>query len=137
HARCRVIPVGIFAALAGALAFGSLILVDGGALAVQQPTPLPTNTRRATALPTDTPRPVEPAQVPPSETPVPTDTPQPTSTEPAFLQTPTLHYPPDVLVRQEPSTAIPTAMPRLLALDTYGAPYELLNLILIGHDGVL
>lgn len=137
HARFRFIPVAIFAALAGALALGSLILVDGGALAVQQPTPLPTNTPRATALPTNTPRPVEPAQVPPSETPVPTDTPLPTATEPAFLPTPTLYYPPDVPVRQEPATAIPTAMPRLRALDTNGAPYELLNVMLIGHDGAL
>lgn len=125
----RLIPLAILAALAGALALISLI-APGGALAVQQPTPLPTNTPRATALPTNTPRPVEP-----SPTPAPTETPLPTATEQVLLPTPTLYYPPDVPVRQPPATAIPSPIPRLRSLDPSGAPYELLNVLLIGHDG--
>ena len=132
HARFRLIPVAIFAALAGALALGALLLPEGGALAFQQPTPLPTNTPRATAIPTNTPRPVEQAQPP-----APTETPLPTATEPVFLPTPTLYYPPDVPIRQQPATAIPSPMPRLRALDPSGTPYELLNVMLIGHDGAL
>jgi len=132
----RLIPLALLAALAAAFALGGLA-PRGGVLAAQQPTPPPTNTPRAAPLPTNTPRPAAPSPLPaPSVTPIPSETPPPSATATqAFLPTPTLYYPPDVPVRQAPPTAIPSPMPRLRGLSETGAPYELLNVMLIGHDG--
>lgn len=135
RARFSLVSLVLLAALVAALALVSLAPPDG-ARAVQQPTPPPTNTPRVAAPPTNTPRAIAPAQPPaPSATPLPTETPTPTATEPVFLPTPTLYYPPDVPIRQQPATAIPSPMPRLRAYDPSGAPYDLLNVMLIGHDG--
>jgi LCP family protein required for cell wall assembly len=108
----------------------------------QQTTPLPTNTLRPTALPTNTPRftatPLAPTAtntlVPPSPLP-PTETPTATATEPVYLPTPTLYYPPELTPRAVPETPIPTAVPRMRGYDESGNPYEILNILLIGHDG--
>lgn len=126
-------------ALVVLLAAPSLLAAAGGVPAFQEPTPPPTNTPRATALPTNTPRPTLPPTEtpPPTSTHTPTSTPTPIPTEPVFLPTPTLYYPPDYQPSREQPTAIPTAMPRLRALDETNTPYELLNVLLLGHDGIL
>jgi len=123
--RSLIVTVGLLG-IAASLALGALA-APGGAGAAQQATIPPTNTPRATALPTNTPR------VPP--TPAPSLTPTPAPTEPVFLPTPTLYYPPEYEPRQPQPTAIPTAMPRFRATDANGSPYELLNVLLLGHDG--
>ncbi len=123
----------------------TLLSAARGASAAQNPTAPPTNTPRATALPTNTPRPTLPptntaSPVPsltPTETPLPTATPTATPTEPAFLPTPTLYYPPEFSADRPQSTAIPTAMPRFRARDENDNPYEILNVLLLGHDGTL
>lgn len=111
----------------------------------QQPTPLPTNTPRATPLPTNTPRvlptltytplPTLAPSATPSATLTPSDIPPATPTEAVILPTPTLYYPPDYTSDRVQPTAIPTALPRLRAMDENGQPYELLNVLLLGHDG--
>jgi hypothetical protein len=73
----------------------------------------------------------------PTETPVPSATPTITPTEPVFLPTPTLYYPPDYVPGQPQPTVIPTAMPRFRSTDENGNPYELMNVLLLGHDGNL
>ena len=142
-------PAGLVLALV--IVAAPVLSATGGAPAVQQPTAPPTNTPRATALPTNTPRVVPtlaPTDTPlPTDTPVPTDTPAPTMTltpsstptvtptEPVFLPTPTLYYPPDFEPRQTQPTAIPTAMPRFRSTDENEQSYEILNVLLLGHDG--
>ncbi|MBN1202344.1 MAG: LCP family protein [Anaerolineae bacterium] len=135
----------------------------GGVLAALQATVPPTNTLRPTIPPTNTPR-VSPTlaatdtptmtptltQTPsltptptltptntltPSPTLTPSDTPTPTPTEPVMLPTPTVLYPPDFTPQSPLATAIPTAMPRQRAYDPDGEPYEVLNILLLGHDG--
>ncbi len=102
-------------------------------------TPIPTNTPRptftpsATPLPTNTPRPT----FTPSPTVTPSATPTATATPIPVLPTPTLYYPPNYSSDRPQPTAIPTAMPRFRALDENGQPYDLLNVLLIGHDGDL
>ncbi|MBI5961540.1 MAG: LCP family protein [Chloroflexi bacterium] len=127
-----------------------ILAAANGVFAAQQSTPLPTNTPRATAIPTNTPRAL-PTQVIPTatETPIPTatftaaptltpsETPTLTPTEAVFLPTPTLYYPPDFEPRQDQPTAIPTAMPRLRSVDENGNPYEILNVLLLGNDGIV
>lgn len=108
-----------------------------GVWAAQAPTALPTNTPRATALPTNTPRPTLPPTATLTATPEPSLTPTPAPTEPIFLPTPTLYYPPELGAERPQPTAIPTAIPRLRALDESGQPYDILNVLLLGHDGNL
>lgn len=135
---------------AASVFFVPSLLAAGGASAALQATVPPTNTPRMTIPPTNTPRataaPVLPtatntpppsATWTPSPTVPPTETPTPAPTEPAYLPTPTLYYPPDYTPKQPQPTAIPTAMPRLRATDENGNPYELLNILLLGHDGAL
>ncbi|MGQ9851654.1 MAG: LCP family protein, partial [Aggregatilineaceae bacterium] len=136
--RMRAVALSaLWIAVAGCLAGGLLWLAAGQVSAIQGPTPPPTNTPRATALPTNTPRPsATPTVTPtPPPSPTPTSTPSPAPTKPTFLPTPTLYYPPDYEPKREQPTAIPTPMPRFRALDENGQPYDLLNVLLIGHDG--
>lgn len=132
-----LVMIGAFAVSAGA---------PDGVLAALQATVPPTNTPRATAPPTNTPRPavevaletatpIPPPTEPPTQTPLPTATLTPSPTEPAYLPTPTLYYPPDVPNKQDPPTAIPTAMPRQRGVNENGQPYSLLNVLLLGNDG--
>jgi LCP family protein required for cell wall assembly len=136
--------------LAGATLF-AFVGTAARVSAIMQPTAPPTNTPRMTSPPTNTPRftdtPLATNTPLPTETPVPSETPTPTMTltpsetptatptEPVFLPTPTLYYPPDIEISQPQATAIPSPMPRFRALDENGNPYELLNILLIGHDG--
>lgn len=108
--------------LIGALALIALV-APGGAAAQDAPTLIPTNTPRVipTAIPTNTPR--------PSSTPPPTEAPR--------QPTPTLYYPPDFTSDREQPTAIPTAMPRFRSRDEAGNAYDILNVLLLGHDGEL
>lgn len=46
---------------------------------------------------------------------------------------PTLYYPPDYTPAPQP-TGIPTAMPRLRPRDPNNEAYEIVNIVLIGHD---
>lgn len=147
--RYRVI--GFISLAVGALLLAAPLLVvsNNGAWAAQQPTAPPTNTPRATALPTNTPRPLptlepsptsspspSPSATPsPTITPLPSATPTATATEANILPTPTLYYPPDFSSDREQPTAIPTAMPRYRSEDLTGESYELLNILLLGHDG--
>lgn len=138
-APARLVVVIVILALASAVA-GS-----GAAAALQQPTAPPTNTQRATFPPTNTPRvtatpaatstPLPTATETPLPTLTPSITPTVTPTEPAFLPTPTLLYPPDLEPQSAPPTAIPTAMPRFRSTDENGNPYRVLNILLLGHDG--
>ncbi len=140
----RALRFALPAALIAALLSGAiLVALPAGAAPAPQATALPTNTPRATALPTNTPRPAlatatppEPAAPSATMTAPPTFTPVPVEpTQPVFLPTPTLYYPPDFEPRQEQPTAIPTAMPRFRATDLNGNPYQVLNVLLLGHDG--
>ncbi|NLX10104.1 MAG: LCP family protein [Chloroflexi bacterium] len=140
-----ILPATVLLLLAGAVLLGAR--QAGDASAALQATAPPTNTPRATIPPTNTPRvlasPTDPATATtpptetliPSETPVPTETFTPTPTEPPFLPTPSLYYPPDYEPRQPQPTAIPTPMPRFRSTDESGQPYEILNVLLLGHDG--
>ncbi len=129
-------PVSLFIIL-GLILSGALIpilfAVPGGATAQDAPTIPPTNTPRVvpTAIPTNTPRPS------PSPLPSPTLTPSPTlpPTEAPRQPTPTLYYPPDFTSDREQPTAIPTAMPRFRSQDGSGNTYDILNVLLLGHDG--
>ncbi len=143
--RSRLL-VPMLIALALLTVTGAAILPGAsGAVAAQDPTVPPTNTPRATALPTNTPRP-SPTLTPsptatetpsPTATQTPTVTPEPTATPQTFLPTPTLYYPPEFSSDRAQPTAIPTAMPRLRGENENGEPYELLNVLLLGHDGAL
>lgn len=129
------------------VALGAAALLPGayGVVAAQDPTIPPTNTPRATALPTNTPRPTLAPTLPPTATVTPTAlptlTPSPTltatPTEEPVLPTPTLYYPPEFTSDRPQPTAIPTAMPRFRAMDETDQPYDLLNVLLLGHDGSL
>ncbi len=128
NSRCRsfalIVLLGMM--LLGVSALAPLAAPHGAA-AQDAPTALPTNTPRVmpTALPTNTPR--------PTLTPLPTLTATPT--EAPHLPTPTLYYPPDYGGSREQPTAIPTSMPRFRSRDEAGEPYEILNVVLLGHDG--
>ena len=121
--------------LIGALLLGALTLITfvtpGDATAQDAPTLIPTNTPRPlptaapTVIPTNTPRPS------PTLTPSPTQPPTDAPRQP----TPTLYYPPDFNSDREQPTAIPTAMPRLRSRDEAGEAYDILNVLLLGHDG--
>ncbi|HEX3052257.1 MAG TPA: LCP family protein, partial [Aggregatilineaceae bacterium] len=122
------------------LLLGAAAQSKGHTSAQQQPTVPPTNTPRFTATvpPTNTPRftatpelPTATATTAATNTPTPTETP---TTPPTLFPTPTLYYP-DVVTQGEQPTAIPTEMPRLRSTDDNGNPYNLLNILLIGHDG--
>lgn len=136
------LPISLFV-----IAALGLLPAVNGVFAAQQPTAPPTNTPRATTLPTNTPRAVPTLAAPtvtltatPTETVTPlppSATPTPMPTEPVFLPTPTLYYPPDYEPRQAQPTAIPTAMPRLRSTDENGNPYEILNVLLLGNDGAV
>ncbi|WP_162909341.1 LCP family protein [Aggregatilinea lenta] len=121
HAFRFAALLGLLIVLVGSL-FAASLITPGGALAALQATIPPTNTPRATIPPTNTPRvaATDPATVVP--------------TQPAILPTPTLYYP-DVVTNSEQATAIPTAMPRLRAVDDNGNAYNVLNVLLLGHDG--
>lgn len=118
-------------ALLGVMLFGvsalAPVAAPNGAAAQDAPTALPTNTPRIvpTAIPTNTPRPT--LTLPPTATATPTEAPR--------LPTPTLYYPPDYTGSREQPTPIPTAMPRFRSRDEAGEPYEILNVVLLGHDG--
>ncbi len=138
-ARLRLcLPILFVIMLLGAAALPTLS--GGHTSAQQQPTVPPTNTPRFTATvpPTNTPRftatpelPTATATTAATNTPTPTQTP---TTPPTLFPTPTLYYP-DVVTQGEQPTAIPTEMPRLRSTDDNGNPYNLLNILLIGHDG--
>lgn len=134
-----LIPAGVILILVGVALTPAATPRDAAAAPqAQQPTAPPTNTPRFTAIPTNTPRytatPLATDTLTATVTPLPTDTPTPAPTQPVFLPTPTLYYPPDPDEQDQP-TAIPTAMPRFRATDNDNNPYELLNILLIGNDG--
>lgn len=133
-----VVVAAVLTTVALALLAG-LASLPGRAAAQDGPTALPTNTPRATALPTNTPRPTIPPLPSATATATVTPSPQPTATATpqTFLPTPTLYYPPEYSGAREQPTAIPTPMPRFRAEDENGNPYELLNVLLLGHDGSL
>ncbi|MFP4321240.1 MAG: LCP family protein [Anaerolineales bacterium] len=109
----------------------------------------PTNTPRGTLAPSETPRatvtatatpsptatltPSPSATFTPTQTTTPTATATPTETQSGLPPTPTVFFPPEFTPQAQP-TAIPTAMPRLRPRDAEGSPYEVINVLLIGHD---
>ena len=113
--------LGVLVILVGSL-LAAILIAPGGVQAALQATAPPTNTPRATIPPSNTPRvtATEAATVVP--------------TQPAILPTPTLYYP-DVVTHSEQVTAIPTPMNRVRAVDDNGTPYNVLNVLLLGHDG--
>jgi LCP family protein required for cell wall assembly len=142
------LPVGLLLVI---LAAALLILPGGVSAARQGPTAPPTNTFRATAPPTNTPRftatpaatdtqtptaTLSPTASPtPTFTVIPSETPTVTPTEVIFQPPPTVLYPPDFVPQSAPPTAIPTAIPRQRAYDDNNEFYDVLNVLLIGHDG--
>ncbi len=102
-------------------------------------TPSPTATATHTPSLTSTPTATATATTTPSPTPSPTATltpsatPTATNTQSGLPPTPTVFFPPNFTPQPQP-TAIPTAMPRLRPRDAEGDPYEVINILLIGHD---
>ncbi|MBZ0308676.1 MAG: LCP family protein, partial [Anaerolineae bacterium] len=73
--------------------------------------------------------------IPPTETPTPTITPSPIPTESfaGLPPTPTVFYPPEFTPEAQP-TGIPTAMPRFIPRDQDNNAYNVVNILLLGHD---
>jgi LCP family protein required for cell wall assembly len=147
-----MILTGLIVTLAGTA--GVVSWTASGVSAAQQATVPPTNTQRPTIPPTNTPRmtvtpdmptapdtatplpsPTATATLTPSVTPTPTETPTVTPTEPEYQPLPTIFYPPDFTPQAAQPTAIPTAMPPQRAYDDEGQAYNVINLLLLGHDG--
>lgn len=109
---------------------GAATLEYNRVLALQLPTLIPTNTPRGFVA---------------SETPAPSATLTPTATftespsatpSEAFAgipPTPTVYYPPNFTPEPQ-GTAIPTAMPRFIPRDENNEPYNVINILLLGHD---
>lgn len=101
----------------------------------------PTNTPRgfqASPAPTftHTPTPTATLTLTATATFTPTETPSPTVTTAPFEglpPTPTVYYPPEFTPEPQP-TGIPTAMPRLLPRAPDGSSYNVINIVLLGHD---
>lgn len=133
-----LIPVGLIILVA------ALIALPVSA-ARQQPTAPPTNTPRATIPPTNTPRftatPAATATPSATHTPeptatlIPSETPTATPTEVVYQAPPTVVYPGEFVPQSAPPTAIPTAIPRQRAYDDNNEFYDVLNVLLLGHDG--
>ena len=103
------------------------------------PTPSPTftATNTATVTSTATATSTETATSTATATHTATFTATPTPTEEPVAQgvppLPTVFYPPE-FTPQPQGTAIPTAMPRFIPRDAEGNAYDVVNIVLIGHD---
>lgn len=97
------------------------------ALARQAPTLIPTNTPRGTPYLSPTP------SASPTLTPTATSSPIPTEAFAGIPPSPTVFYPPEFTPEAQP-TGIPTAMPRFVPRDENNKAYNVVNILLLGHD---
>lgn len=140
----RVLAVGTLLLLFSLLMAGTSLRPGRSVDAQANPTLPPTNTPRGQMAASATPT-TPPTDIPPTATftatPLPTETatlvPSPTATEAVAYAgippTPTVYYPPNYTPQPQP-TGIPTAMPRLLPRADDGSQYNVINIVLLGHD---